>query len=124
MENDNLIYINSNIDLDIKTILNFDKIMTSKNLYKKNSKINIEDLTVYERWTREVLKEICRFFKYLISKIFFIDYMLIHNLKCGLKLFQRLKIYYIFAIEVLSLSGNILANIMSFEKIKYLLLYI
>ena len=44
LDDNNPVHINSNINIDIKAKSNFDKNMTSGNLLKDNSKINIEDL--------------------------------------------------------------------------------
>lgn len=44
MKNDNCIYIESNININIKLIFNSNKNMTSNNIYEKNFEINIKDL--------------------------------------------------------------------------------
>lgn len=39
-----IIYMNSNIDINMEAKSNFDEDMTSSNLHKKNFRINIENL--------------------------------------------------------------------------------
>lgn len=125
------IHINSNIDIDTKAKLNLDKDITDENLLKKNSGINIEDLfqqvrdqTTCKRLTRDVPKQTYSFFQYLINKISLSDWVPICGLKYSLQLFQTLKVYCMFAVEVTMMSGEILADDMGLEKVKYLLFHI
>ncbi len=53
-----------------------------------------------------------------------LDQIAIHGLKCGLRLFQALGVYYMFAVEVTTMSEGILADDISLEKVKYLLFHI
>lgn len=50
--------------------------------------------------------------------------MPIWRLKCNLQPFQALRMYYILIVEVVTMSGKILADDMSLKKVKYLLFYI
>ena len=54
--------------------------------------------------------------------MFLSDQVPICYLKCGLKPFQALVVYCIFVVEVNILSGANLADDMSLEKVRYLLL--
>lgn len=46
------------------------------------------------------------------------------GLKCDLQPFQALGVYYIFVIEVITISKGILANDIGLGKVKYLLFHI
>lgn len=66
LNNNNLTYINNNIDINTKTKSNSDKDIIDSNFLKKNSKINIEnvfqqvqDQTAYKRLIKKVLQNIC-----------------------------------------------------------------
>ncbi len=125
------VHIDSNINMDTEAKSNPDEDMTDDNLLEENSGINIEDLfqqvrdqTACKRLTRDVLEQTCSFFQHLINKISLSDRVPIRSLKCGLRLFQALGVYYIFAVEVTTMSGGILADDMGLGKVKYLLFHI
>ena len=52
------------------------------------------------------------------------DWVPICDLKYGLQLFQALRMYCIFAVEVTMISKGILVNKMGLEKVKYLIFHI
>ena len=69
LDDNSPLYINNNIDINTKATSNPDEDMTSNNLLKKNSRINIEDLfqwvqdqTACKRLTKDVLEQTCSFF--------------------------------------------------------------
>ncbi len=52
------------------------------------------------------------------------DRVLICSLNYGLRPFQTLEVYYMFVVEVITMSEEILADDMGLEKVKYLLFHI
>ncbi len=131
LSDDSPTYINSNINMDTEAKSNPDEDMTGDNLLEENSGINIEDLfqqvqdqTACKRLTRDVLEQTCSFFQYPINKMSLSDRMPIRGLKCGLRPFQALGVYCMFAVEVTTMSGGILADDMGLGKVKYLLFHI
>ncbi len=124
-------HINSNIDMDTEAKSNPDEDMTSNNLLEENFRINIEDLfqqvqdqTACERLTRDVLKQTCSFFQHPINKMLLLDRVPICGLKYDLQLFLTLGVYLMFAVEVTTMSGGILADDMGLGKVKYLLFHV
>lgn len=69
LSNNNLAHIDNKTNIDTKAKFNLNKDITDSNLYKKNSKMNIEELfqqvrdqTICKRLTKKVLEQTCRFF--------------------------------------------------------------
>ncbi len=131
LSDNSLAHIDTNIDMDTEAKSNPDEDMTGNNLLEENSGINIEDLfqqvrdqTACERLTRDVLEQTCSFFQHPINKMSLSDRVPICGLKCGLRPFQALGVYYMFALEVTTMSGGILADDIGLRKVKYLLFHI
>lgn len=59
-----------------------------------------------------------------MNKMIFSDELPICNLKCNLRPFQALGVYYIFSIEVTILSKGILVDNIGLNKVRYLIWYI
>ncbi len=131
LSDDSHAHIDSDIDIDTEAKLNPDEDMTGDNLLEENSGINIKDLfqqvrdqTAYERLTRDVLEQTYSFFQHPINKMSLSDRVPICGLKHGLRPFQALGVYCMFAVEVTTMSGGILADDMGLGKVNYLLFHI
>ncbi len=130
LDDDSSAHINSNINLNTEVNSNSDEDMTGDNFLKENSGINIEDLfqqvqdkTICKRLTKDVLEQTYSFFQHPINKMSISDWVPICGLKCDLQPFSALRVYGIFAVEVTTMSGEILADDIGLRKVKYLLFY-
>lgn len=73
---------------------------------------------------RDVQEQTCSFFHHPINKMSIPDWVSISGLKCNLQTFQTLEVYYIFVVEVSTISVGILADNIGLKNIKSLLFHI
>lgn len=94
LDNNNPVYINSNIYMNTKTKSNLDQDMTNYNFLEKNFRINIKNLfqqfrdqTTCKKLTKNVLEQTYSFLQYLINKILLSDLVPIYGLHNNLQPF-------------------------------------
>lgn len=124
--------MNDNVDMNTNAGNNPDEaqiINNNDDLIEDELKINLKDLfqpvrdqIKCKKLTKKVLEQTSNFFQLPLNKMNLSDQVEIQGLKYGLKPFQALGVYYMFSVEVTTLSGGILADDMGLGKVRTLLM--